>query len=169
MKSLPPFITLWNSFEASSTPWKNGGGKTKEIAIFPSASSVAENNFLWRLSEAEIQQDGEFSSFPGIDRFLSLLEGARLELQHGPHRSSLATGDIASFSGDELTKASLPAGPVQELGLIFRRGLVQAKMKEIPFLGKARSFSLNAKTNFFIAAAGRFQLSIYLDRAKRKT
>src|SRR5258707_14720415 len=54
-------------------PWKNGGGHTHEIAAHPEGAGMAA--FAWRVSIAEIAQDGPFSSFPGVDRTLVLLAG----------------------------------------------------------------------------------------------
>ena len=59
-------------------PWKNGGGTTAEIAAFPDGAGF--NAFDWRISLAEVASDGPFSAFPGIDRTLMLVEGARLAL-----------------------------------------------------------------------------------------
>lgn len=62
-------------------PWKNGGGETREIAIFPPAANL--DTLDWRISMAVVAQDGPFSSFPGIDRTLCVIEGAGMELDFG--------------------------------------------------------------------------------------
>ncbi len=59
-------------------PWKNGGGHTTEIAAFPAGAGLA--SFVWRVSIADVLQDGPFSPFPGIDRTLVLLEGEGMRL-----------------------------------------------------------------------------------------
>ena len=59
--------------------WKNGGGWTTELAA--SASTVEGGNFDWRISIAEIESDGAFSTFPGCDRYIALLDGPGMELQ----------------------------------------------------------------------------------------
>lgn len=41
------------------TPWKNGGGETREIVSVPSPDAP----FLWRASIATLQSDGPFSAF----------------------------------------------------------------------------------------------------------
>ena len=46
-------------------PWKNGGGSTTEIAVWPNGAGLDE--FDWRISLATITQSGPFSFFPGID------------------------------------------------------------------------------------------------------
>ena len=44
--------------------WKNGGGWTTELARAP---AEGEGEFDWRISIAEVDVDGEFSRFPGIE------------------------------------------------------------------------------------------------------
>ncbi len=65
--------------QRKSTPWKNGGGTTAEIAIAPAGAGF--DDFDWRISLATIAQSGGFSVFPGIDRTLALVEGAGVALQ----------------------------------------------------------------------------------------
>jgi hypothetical protein len=47
-------------------PWKNEGGITREVAIFPPGADM--NGFLWRVSTASVASDSPFSVFPGVDR-----------------------------------------------------------------------------------------------------
>ncbi|MCG3056381.1 HutD family protein, partial [Escherichia coli] len=61
------------------TPWKNGGGATREIAVWPPGAAM--ESFAWRISVADIADDGPFSAFPGVDRQIALLEGAGVHLQ----------------------------------------------------------------------------------------
>lgn len=50
-------------------PWKNGGGTTREIARFP----PDQDEYLFRVSNAEVTSNGPFSLFPRYDRILLLL------------------------------------------------------------------------------------------------
>src|SRR5512147_1621544 len=59
-------------------PWKNGGGRTTEIAAAPRGADLA--GFTWRISVAELERDGPFSAFPGVDRTLVLLAGNGMRL-----------------------------------------------------------------------------------------
>ena len=54
-----------------SMPWKNGAGTTIEIAVFPEQAGL--DDFVWRVSRAQVVADGGFSHFAGIDRSLALL------------------------------------------------------------------------------------------------
>ena len=60
-------------------PWKNGGGVTREIVSWPPGSTVSR--FDWRISIAHIASSGPFSAFPGVDRVITLLEGAGVALK----------------------------------------------------------------------------------------
>ena len=42
--------------------WKNGGGSTTEIAVFPPGAGIGA--FDWRVSMASVVGDGAFSAFP---------------------------------------------------------------------------------------------------------
>ena len=59
-------------------PWKNGGGVTTEIAVFPEAAGL--DDFEWRLSMATVATDGPFSLFAGVDRTLAVLDGEGIVL-----------------------------------------------------------------------------------------
>lgn len=90
--------------------WKNGGGLTRVIA----------SGEEWRLSVAEITQDGAFSRFPGILRQIALLtgQGVRLRLSDGTEREVVRVGEILTFSGDLDVEAVLVDGPVQVVNLM---------------------------------------------------
>ena len=60
-------------------PWKNGLGHTMQIATHPADADLA--SFVWRVSVAEVTQDGPFSPFAGVDRTLVLLTGAGMKLE----------------------------------------------------------------------------------------
>src|SRR6185369_11614525 len=70
-------------------PWKNGGGRTIEIAVHPVGATL--DAFQWRVSIADIERDGPFSRFPGIDRTIVLLEGAGMHLRSASRDIDLTT------------------------------------------------------------------------------
>jgi environmental stress-induced protein Ves len=102
-------------------PWKNGGGETTEIAAFPEGAGL--DDFDWRVSMAQVERGGPFSSFPGVDRTLSILQGEGIVLDvEGRERATLR-GDSApySFPGDAATGAELLGGPITDLNVMTRR------------------------------------------------
>jgi environmental stress-induced protein Ves len=103
-------------------PWKNGGGHTTEIAAHPAGSGFA--SFAWRVSVADVLQDGPFSPFPGVARTLVLLAGAGMRLTWDGESLELRTPfEPAGFSGDLLLHCCLVAGPVRDFNLMVRRGV----------------------------------------------
>jgi hypothetical protein len=59
--------------DCPARPWKNGLGRTRELAVAPPGAGM--DGFLWRVSVAEVDSAAPFSAFPGIDRTIVLLEG----------------------------------------------------------------------------------------------
>ncbi|MDX8499745.1 HutD family protein [Mesorhizobium sp. VK4C] len=102
-------------------PWKNGGGTTTEIAVSPHSAGL--DDFDWRISMARVETSGPFSSFAGIDRTLSVLEGEGIVLEIAGRPASRLTAASAplSFPGDVPTGAALIGGPITDLNVMTRR------------------------------------------------
>jgi len=73
-------MKIWHKQDYKTMPWKNGGGSTTELAVFPEGAGLDE--FYWRLSMAQVSSDGAFSHFAQIDRTLAILTGQGLVLVH---------------------------------------------------------------------------------------
>lgn len=104
-------------------PWKNGGGETSEIAVFPRGATLATMD--WRISMAVVAQDGPFSIFPGIDRTLCILDGHGMELDFGEDGGKrTVTRDTAPFHfpADLPLQARLLDGTITDLNVMSRRG-----------------------------------------------
>ena len=101
--------------------WKNGGGETIEIAVYPPAADLG--TFDWRVSMASVAHDGPFSMFEGIDRTLAVLEGDGLELTiAGLGDRCLTVGsEPLPFPADATTRARLLGGPITDLNVMTRR------------------------------------------------
>lgn len=113
-----------------ATPWKNGGGVTREVAAWPEGAGF--DDFDWRVSMADVRADGPFSAFAGVDRVLAVLDGRlRLEIE-GQAPVSLARGDHpAVFPGDVPTSGIVEAGPVLDLNVMTRRGKIRPTLARI--------------------------------------
>ncbi|BAN26655.1 HutD/Ves family protein [Caballeronia insecticola] len=99
-----------------ASPWKNGGGITREIAACAHA---------WRASIAEIDRPGPFSRFDGIDRVLVLLDGSGLMLDA---HAVMRPFDIARFAGESPIDARLTDGPVRVFNLMTHRDGARASV-----------------------------------------
>ena len=105
-------------------PWKNGRGATTELAIHPEGSDLGVRPFDWRISVADVLEDGDFSVFPGYDRTLIVAQGGGMELSFdgasAPTRLT-APGQGAAFSGDWFTRGRLLDGPVKDFNVMSAR------------------------------------------------
>lgn len=103
-------------------PWKNGGGETVEIAVFPPQADLSA--FGWRVSMATVASDGPFSVFAGIDRTLSILEGEGMELDIGGREPVVLTrtSQPMAFPADATTSARLVSGTIIDVNVMTRRG-----------------------------------------------
>ncbi|MCM2294116.1 HutD family protein [Allorhizobium sp. BGMRC 0089] len=115
-------MTLLRPQDYRSMPWKNGMGVTIEIAVFPEGAAL--DAFDWRISMASVVEDGAFSCFTGIDRTLSILDGAGLELAVAGEASVQLTRTTKPhrFPADSPTHARLLDGPVTDFNVMTRRG-----------------------------------------------
>lgn len=114
-----------------TSPWKNGGGSTTEIAVGPIDASL--DNFDWRVSMARVASDGPFSEFPGIDRTLAIINGNGLALTIG-HRTAFTIdrgSAPANFPGDVPTSARLIAGEILDLNVMSRRGRFSHRLRRV--------------------------------------
>jgi uncharacterized protein len=113
-----------------SMPWKNGGGETIEIAVFPEDAGLGA--FEWRVSMAAVNSDGPFSEFPQIDRTLSILTGNGMRLQIGRMAYTLdEKSPPLAFAGDVAATATLINGPVTDLNVMTRRGVFKHHVERI--------------------------------------
>jgi uncharacterized protein len=104
-------------------PWKNGGGTTTEIMIWPEGATVA-TGFDWRVSMADVASDGPFSSFPDHYRALLILNGNGLGLTiaDDPEFILGPDDDTIVFEGATPISVRLVDGPVRDFNVMYRVG-----------------------------------------------
>lgn len=113
--------------------WRNGHGWTREVLRMPEGA----DDWDWRLSIAEIEQDGPFSSFPGIERELVLLHGngVRLCFDDGEVREVVPPHGRVRFAGERALTGELIDGPTHDLNLMWRRDRIDAELWHRPLVG----------------------------------
>ena len=110
-----------------AAPWKNGGGVTREVAVFPPGAGM--DAFAWRVSLADVTADGPFSAFPGVDRVLTVIEGSGLVLDLDGRLLALgANAPPIAFAGETPVEARLTQGPIRDLNVMVRRGPWRAEV-----------------------------------------
>lgn len=110
--------------------WKNGGGSTMEIAISPPDAGLTE--FDWRISLATITASGPFSSFPGIDRSLMLVDGDSVQLTLDGTRKVVlsAAQPMLWFPGEAAVEAQVK-GPTTDFNVMTRRDRCRHQLEKI--------------------------------------
>jgi uncharacterized protein len=113
----------------TAAPWKNGGGATREIACYPSGANL--DNFDWRISIADVASSGPFSQFIGIERNITLLDGAGMRLlsTDGAIAHSLTRlNQPFEFAGEANIDATLVNGACQDFNVMVRRAKYRAQV-----------------------------------------
>ncbi len=104
-----------------STPWRNGGGLTREVAV-----GSYDGRIAWRVSVADVARSGDFSPFPGVDRVLVLCGGSKMVLDVDAREHLLQRWDMIRFAGEAGTSATLIDGGTVDLNVMTRRGVAVA-------------------------------------------
>ena len=111
-------ITLIDAQASAPQPWRNGGGRTRELLVWP-----AQGAWRLRISRADIEADGPFSPFAGVTRWFAVLSGAGVELAFEASKRSLRAGDGAlCFNGSNAPGCRLLNGPTEDLNLMAAGG-----------------------------------------------
>lgn len=141
--------TAWTPVHADAVtaePWRNGGGRTRELLAWPSSRDP-----LLRISVADIDADGPFSTFAGLQRWFAVLEGAGVELRfaHGTQRITPHDAPLA-FDGGEAPGCRLLDGPTRDLNLMHLGGCAAMERAEHRVAWRAGA----AQCGLFSAVAG---------------
>lgn len=137
--------------DLTPSPWRNGGGVTRELLVWPQA-----DDWVWRMSVAEVSGNGPFSQFVGVQRWFAVLDGAGVRLAVG-------AGDKAQMH--ELTRRSTPfcfdgavpvdcqllGGATRDFNLMVRSERAGVKMER---LSGAASFVYDATKLVAVYAGG---------------
>jgi environmental stress-induced protein Ves len=122
-------VRILRAADRVAAPWKNGGGVTREVAIWPPDSTF--DNFDWRVSIAEVRAAGPFSVFENVDRVLLILEGRiALDFADGSVALDAQSAPIA-FPGDAVCHGRPLDGIVLDLNVMTRRGRCSARMERL--------------------------------------
>lgn len=132
MSSAPLPARIIPANEYRRERWRNGAGWTREICCVP-----AREDWHWRLSIAEIEQDAPFSRFPGVDRELVLLRGngLRLRFDDGETRQLDPPHDRLRFAGERAVSGELVDGRTEDFNLMWRRDAVTTQLWHRPLVG----------------------------------
>lgn len=112
--------------KATPQPWRNGGGVTRELLAWPVGSG---GDWLVRVSVADIDRDGPFSPFPGVQRCFTVLEGAGVVLGFAGADTQLTPDSPPlAFDGADAPGCRLLGGSTRDLNLMARHTAGRARM-----------------------------------------
>lgn len=131
--SVRPSLRLIPAHEYRRERWRNGFGWTREILRSPDTG----DDWDWRISIAEIERDGPFSAFPGIERELVLVHGngLRLRFDDGEVREIEPPHGRVRFDGERIASGELIDGPTHDFNLMWRRDRIDADLWHRPLVG----------------------------------
>jgi environmental stress-induced protein Ves len=151
MTMLIPYASL------SQVPWKNGGGSTTQIAVFPPDAGFED--FDWRVSLATIAEDGAFSEFPGVERTLALVEGHGMTLEIDGETMLLSKADpVVAFDGESRVMATLSRGPSTDLNVMTRLDRCYHQFGRRVLSGESRFVARAPVTVLFLAEGDSLEL-----------
>lgn len=109
-------------------PWRNGGGLTRELLAWPAGAP-----WQCRISVAEITRDGDFSAYPGVERWFAVIEGAGVELGFAAGSLQVTNGsEPCRFDGELAPACRLLAGPTtRDLNLMAQRVCGDSQMQRV--------------------------------------
>lgn len=89
------------------------------------------NDFLWRVSIAEVDSAAPFSSFPGIDRQIALLDGNGFTMTLDDGRVHALTTPFVpfAFAGEARVAVTLLDGPTRDFNLMVRRAQARGEIQ----------------------------------------
>ncbi len=127
---MPYTVEIIRKEEQSTSTWS--GGTTTQLAIYPKDSEYKAQNFMWRLSSANVDvEESTFTSLPGIWRHIMIIDG-EMALQHEGHHSTLLKPyEQDSFNGGWTTKS---IGRAKDFNLMLSKGC-KGELEAI-FVGK---------------------------------
>jgi environmental stress-induced protein Ves len=141
----------------SPVPWKNGGGSTTQIAVFPPDAGFEE--FDWRVSLATIAEDGAFSEFPGVERTLALVDGHGMTLEIDNETMLLSKADpVAIFDGESRVVAKLNRGPSTDFNVMTRLDRCYHQFGRRMLSGESRFVARAPVTVLFLAEGDALEL-----------
>ena len=148
-------FVIKHSDQFLTTPWKNGGGVTTELAINEGGEL---DNFDWRLSMASVKQDGAFSNFTGYQRQLLLLSGNGITLTHKCAETEkllatdtlLNTFDCSAFDGGSATFGKLVDGEIIDFNIIARQNKINAKVTTIVDTVERQTIYIDSQAMVFV-------------------
>ncbi|OIK00941.1 hypothetical protein BIV25_07460 [Streptomyces sp. MUSC 14] len=121
-------LRILRAQDRTPAPWKNGGGVTSEVAAHPEGART--DDFVWRVSIADVARSGPFSVFEGVERIITVLDGPGMALTVDGVRHVVAVPyEPFAFAGGSDTQCDLLGGPIVDFNVMVRRADASARVR----------------------------------------
>ena len=175
MNELADGLAIVHADDVAPSPWKNGGGVTRELLRVPplqQATGSAADDWLLRISLADIAADGPFSPFDGVTRWFAVLSGHGVDLRwplaDGGVMRKLVTprSEPVEFDGACAPDCRLIDGPTRDLNIMVRRTAARASLRAgyvddgEEYLGYSTSFGVFVLEPLMLHGATRQPLAL---------
>jgi len=100
-------------------------------------SPGAEPGFDWRVSIATVECDGDFSPYPGVDRWLMPLSAGGLRLIEDGELMPVGQHEVHAFPGERAVTSVGVTEPTLDLNLMVRRGETTGSLCSAEVAGRA--------------------------------
>jgi uncharacterized protein len=121
----PPQPIIVRVAEVAAMPWRNGGGVTRELLAWPQPQ-----DWLLRVSVADIHASGPFSAYPGVDRWFAVLDGGGVRLDTAgaePTELTPLQTVLHAFSGDLPTHCTAHGVATRDFNIMARRSRIHVR------------------------------------------
>jgi uncharacterized protein len=109
-------VAVRSALDVVPQAWRNGGGATRELLAWPN-----KENWQVRISLAEIDRDGAFSQFAGVQRWFGVVQGPGVVLDFGGKQVlQTIASDALQFDGVLAPFCSLQGSATQDMNLMLR-------------------------------------------------
>ncbi|MFT3803793.1 MAG: HutD family protein [Burkholderiaceae bacterium] len=144
--------------------WRNGRGLTREILVRAAGDGGdGDGGWDWRVSVADIDEDGAFSAFDGVDRAAALLRGPGLALRGDARSADIAferIGTVRRFAGETALHARLHGAPARLFNVMTRRGIATERLSAHAGAGAGELALGDAEAAVLFVAEGRFSIEV---------
>ncbi len=119
---------------------------TTDICLLPPGASHEE--FQFRVSLSDIDRVAPFSAFPGVDRFITMIQGNGVELEFERESILLSINQTYHFDSGLCPVGSPIDGNAQVLNVMFRRNA--GTMNDCHVTSGIEELDLNGKRFLFV-------------------
>jgi environmental stress-induced protein Ves len=115
-------------------PWVNGKGLRRELLQQDLSATGKPNEYGWRVGTAYVTGDAPFSALPGIDRWITLVDGDGFRMESTDPRANHVLSKPLEphfFPGEAPVDSKLIGSRTEVFNVLVKRGMFAADVKKL--------------------------------------